>query len=194
MKKKREEKLSLLCEKMRNGLPLPYMGEDAILMREQSEKARKICAKINAHSFSSKRVTRYMQKLTGNHVGKDFRLFAPIYSDFGRNIVVGDNVFINAGCCFQDQAGIDIGDDVLIGHQVVFATLNHALKSEERSTCIGKGIKIGNRVWIGSHATILPGVEIGENSIVAAGALVKDNVPPNVIVGGVPAKILKQIS
>ena len=76
-----EEKLSLLCEKMRNGLPLPYMGEDAILMRGQSEKAHKICAKINVHSFSSKRVTRYMRKLTGNHVGKYFRLFAPIYRD-----------------------------------------------------------------------------------------------------------------
>ncbi|MDE7290185.1 MAG: sugar O-acetyltransferase, partial [Oscillospiraceae bacterium] len=122
-----------------------------------------------------------------------FRMFPPFYTDCGKNIHVGKNVFINAGCCFQDQGGITIGDDVLIGHQVVLATLNHDLDPDNRQSMIPKPIVIGNNVWIGSHATILGGVTIGDNAVIAAGAVVTKDVPENTVAGGVPAKIIKKI-
>ena len=123
----------------------------------------------------------------------NFRVFPPFYTDFGRNIQVGDNVFINACCQFQDQGGVILGDGCLIGHNVVFATLNHDLNVERRQICIPKGIKIGKNVWIGSNATILSGVTIGDNAVVAAGAVVTKDVKPNTIVGGVPAKFIKSL-
>ena len=102
-------------------------------------------------------------------------------------------MFINACCQFQDQGGIWIGDGCLIGHNVVFATLNHDLTPERRQICIPNSIKLGKNVWIGSNATILSGVKIGDNAVVAAGAVVHKDVEANSIVGGVPAKFIKWI-
>ena len=101
--------------------------------------------------------------------------------------------FINAGCQFQDQGGIWIGDDVLMGPQTVISTLNHVLNPDDRASMWASPVRIGDKVWIGAHATILPGVTIGEGAIVGAGAVVTKNVPPRTIVGGVPAKVLKTI-
>ena len=96
-------------------------------------------------------------------------------------------------CHFQDQGGITIGDGVLIGGHVELATLNHEQTPAARGDMLPAPIHIGQRVWIGAHATILPGVTIGDNAIIAAGAVVNRDVPANVIVGGVPAKVLKPI-
>ena len=120
-------------------------------------------------------------------------MFPPFYTDFGRNITIGKDVFINSGCHFQDQGGIEIGDDVLIGQQVVIATLNHDFNPEERGNMSPSPVKIGNKVWIGAHATILPGVTIGDGAVVAAGAVVTKSVPAFSVVAGVPAKIIKSI-
>ena len=117
----------------------------------------------------------------------------PFYSDCGVNITVGKNVFINSGCCFQDQGGITVGDGALIGHQVVIATLNHDLSPEKRASMKAAPVVIGKNAWIGSHATLLAGVTVGDGAVVAAGAVVTKDVPPRTVVGGVPAKILKPI-
>ena len=109
------------------------------------------------------------------------------------NSRVGKNVFINSGCHFQDQGGITIGNGVLIGHNVVLATLNHDFSPKKRSTLHPAPVVIGENVWIGSNATVVPGVTIGNGSIIAAGAVVTKNVPENVVVGGVPAKIIKAL-
>lgn len=103
-------------------------------------------------------------------------------------------MFINSGCHFQDQGGIEIGDGALIGHNVVLATINHDLDPAMNRKNHYAPIKIGAHVWIGSNATILSGVSIGEWSVVAAGAVVTKDVPPVTVVGGVPAKVLKKIS
>ena len=162
-------------------------------MHEAADRARKITAEINNSYRTMPQLRQLFSELIGQEMDEDFGLFPPFYTDYGRNIKVGRHVFINAGCCFQDQGGIEIGDNVQIGHQTVIATLNHDLNPEKRWNMIPSPVKIGNNVWIGSHATILAGVTIGDNSVVAAGAVVTKDVPANVVVGGVPAKILKTI-
>ena len=162
-------------------------------MHEAADRARKITAEINNSYRTMPELRQLFSELIGQKVDDDFGLFPPFYTDYGRNIKLGRHVFINAGCCFQDQGGIEIGDNVQIGHQTVIATLNHDLNPEKRWNMIPAPVKIGNNVWIGSHATILAGVTIGDNSVVAAGAVVNKDIPSNVVVGGVPAKIIKEI-
>ncbi len=132
--------------------------------------------------------------MIGKRVDDSFRLFPPFYTDFGKNIHIGKNVFINSGCHFQDQGGIKIGDGAFIGHNVVLATINHNLYPENNRKNHYAPIKIGSHVWIGSNATILQNVSIGEWAVVAAGTVVTKNVPPFTVVGGVPAKTIKVIS
>ncbi|WP_207940350.1 hypothetical protein DOK78_002167 [Enterococcus sp. DIV2402] len=158
-----------------------------------SNEARKITTKMNRDYYSSQEIRQFISELTGKVVDETLSIFPPFYTDSGKNITLGKNVFINAGCNFQDQGGIFIGDHTLIGHNVVLATLNHGIQPEDRTTLYPAPIIIGKNVWIGSNATILPGVTIGDNSIIAAGAVVSKNVSPNTIVGGVPAKVVKII-
>lgn len=158
-----------------------------------SEEARKITCVLNGGYHTNEEIRALFSELTGRDVDETFVLFPPFYTDCGKNIKVGKNVFINSGCCFQDQGGVIISDGVLIGQQVVLATLNHDIVPSKRKDMFPRPVKIGKNVWIGAHATILSGVEIGENSIVAAGAVVTKSVPDNVVVAGVPAKIIRHI-
>ena len=173
----------------------PLMADTEIhdFMCRLSQEARKITAALNNSYHTPKEIQDIFFDLTGKPIDKSFSMFPPFYTDFGKNITIGKNVFINAGCHFQDQGGIFIGDGVLIGHNVTLATLNHGFNPEDRGTLYPAPIVIGKNVWIGSDATILPGITIGENSIIAAGAVVTKNVPENVIAGGNPAKIIKKI-
>ncbi len=168
-------------------------SETHLEMHALSDEARRIAAELNNGYHTSEQLRVLFSKLIGREVDPSFGLFPPFYTDCGKNIRLGKRVFINSGCCFQDQGGIEIGDDVLIGQQVVIATLNHDLAPEKRGNMIPKPVKIGDKVWIGAHATILAGVTIGEGAVVAAGAVVTKDVPPRVVVAGVPAKIIKKI-
>lgn len=162
-------------------------------MHEGAERARRITALINGDFRTAEELRDLFSELTGEKVDGNFVLFPPFYTDYGQNIKVGKNVFINSGCCFQDQGGVEIGDNVLIGQQVVIATINHDLLPEKRSSMFPAPVKIGKDVWIGAHVTILPGVTIGRGAVVAAGAVVTKDVPENTVVAGVPAKIIKTI-
>ena len=102
-------------------------------------------------------------------------------------------MLINAGCQFQDQGGITIGDDVLVGPQTIIATLNHDPDPEKRGGMFAKPVVIGDKVWLGARVTICPGVTIGEGAIVGAGAVVTKDVPPRTVVAGVPARIIKEL-
>lgn len=157
------------------------------------QEAIRIGMEINNQYHEPQQLRALMSRLTGKTVDETFRLFPPFYTDFGKNITIGKNVFINSGCHFQDQGGIEIGDGVLIGHNVVIATINHALDPAKNRKNEYHPVKIGSNVWIGSNATILPGVTIGEWAVIAAGAVVTKDVPPYTIAGGVPARTLKQI-
>lgn len=168
-------------------------SEAHLHMHEGAERARKITAEINNCPRTMPELRKLFSQLTLREIDEDFGLFPPFYTDYGQNIKLGRHVFINSACCFQDHGGIEIGDNVQIGHQTVIATLNHDLDPAKRRNMIPAPVKIGNNVWIGAHCTILGGVTVGDNSVIAAGAVVTKDVPPNVVVGGVPAKILKEI-
>ena len=174
----------------------PYIvaeSEMHLHMHEGADNARKIMAQNNNSYHTMPELRQLFSELIGQEVDDKFGLFPPFYTDYGKNIRLGKGVFINEGCCFQDQGGIEICDNALIGQQVVIATLNHDLNPARRKNMIPAPVKIGNNVWIGAHATILAGVTIGDNAIVAAGSVVTKDVPANVVVGGVPAKIIKTI-
>ncbi len=169
-------------------------GSDTHLyMHEMSQRALALTAEINGKYHAPEELRRLFFELIGREYDETFGLFPPFSTDYGLNITLGKRVFINSGCCFQDQGGIEIGDDVLIGQQVVIATLNHDLHPARRGNMLPAPVKIGNKVWIGAHATILPGVTIGDGAVVGAGAVVTKDVPENAVVAGVPAKIIKTI-
>ena len=169
--------------------------EDEMLktFNKLSQEALKITMEINNKYHTPEEIVELFSELTGRNVDKSFRLFPPFHTDCGKNIKVGKNVFINACCKFQDQGGIEIGNGVLIGHNVTLATLNHDERPSHRQNIYPKPIKIGDNVWIGSNATILQGVTIGDGAIIGANAVVTKDVPKNTVVAGVPAKIIRKI-
>ena len=158
------------------------------------QEAVRIGMELNNQYHTPEEIREIMGRLTGKKIDSMFRLFPPFYTDFGKNITIGKDVFINSGCHFQDQGGITIGDGSLIGHNVVLATINHDLNPANNRKNHYAPIHIGCHVWIGSNATVLPGVTIGDWAVVAAGAVVSKDVPPFTVVGGVPAKVLKKVS
>ena len=162
-------------------------------MHEMSEEARRVTFRLNTAYHTADEVRELLSELFGYQVPQSLRVFPPLYADFGKNISVGEDVFINACCHFQDHGGVTLGDGCQIGHNVVFATLNHELLPERRGVTRPAPIVLGKKVWVGSNATILQGVTIGDNAVVAAGAVVTKDVPANTIVGGVPARVIKRI-
>ncbi|HIV63109.1 MAG TPA: sugar O-acetyltransferase [Candidatus Butyricicoccus avistercoris] len=162
-------------------------------MHKLAQEALQITSIINNGYHTPEEITQLFEKLIGKKVGKNFGMFPPFYTDCGKNITIGDNVFLNSGCKMQDQGGITIGDGTLVGHNVVFATINHDEDPSKRANMHPKPICIGKNVWIGANATILAGVTIGDGAIIAAGAVVNKDVKPFTMVGGVPAKFIKQI-
>ncbi|MCR3761577.1 sugar O-acetyltransferase [Clostridium felsineum] len=182
------------CLKILNtGKEIKNDSEVHRFMHFLSQEALKLTVELNNTYHTPEEVRNIFCKIIGRPVDNSFGLFPPFYTDCGKNITVGKNVFINAGCKFQDQGGIYIDDNVLVGHNVVLATLNHDFNPNNRGSMVPAPIKIGKNVWIGSNATVVPGVCIGNGSIVAAGSVVTKDVPENVIVAGVPAKVIKNI-
>lgn len=163
------------------------------LMMEVNDHSRKIMSDLNYTYHTKEEIIELFSRLIGKKVDDTFMLFPPFYTDFGKNINIGRNVFINSCCCFQDQGGIYIDDGVLVGHNVILATLNHDFDPNRREILHSAPIKIGKNVWIGSRSTILPGVKVGDGSIVAAGSVVNKDVPSNSIVAGIPSKVIKYI-
>lgn len=185
--------LDAFLQHLNSGKTVENGSEPHLFMHRASQEALRLTAEINGSYHTPEELRGLFSQLTGQPVDESFSLFPPFYTDCGKNIHIGKQVFINMGCKFQDQGGIFIGDGTLIGHNVVLATLNHAMQPERRSDMLPAPIHIGKRVWISSNATVLPGVTIGDGAVVAAGAVVTKNVPANTVVGGVPAKAIRHI-
>lgn len=158
-----------------------------------SQEALKITSEINGKYNPPEKIRELFSKLTESEIDETFGLFSPFYTDCGKNIKIGKNVFINACCRFQDQGGIEIGDGSLIGHNTTIATLNHDFNPLKRRNLTPSPVKIGKNVWIGSDCTILPGVTIGDGAIIGAGSVVTKSIPQNVIAVGNPARVIKEI-
>lgn len=163
-------------------------------MMENSREVMKLTLELNTKYNSAQEIVELMSKITGKEVDKSFAFFPPFNTDYGKNITFGKNVFLNSGCKFQDQGGITIGDNVLIGHNVVLATLDHNTCVSKRAELFAAPIVIEDNVWIGANATVTSGVTIGKGSIVAAGAVVTKDVPKYSIVGGIPAKVIRELT
>lgn len=157
-------------------------------MHAASQQALRITAALNGRYHSPGEVRALMSELTGRRVPDSFQLFPPFSADFGRNIRFGEDVFVNSGCRFQDQGGIDIGAGSLIGHNAVITTLNHEMVPSRRADMHPVRVVVGRGVWFGANVTVLPGVAIGDGAVVGAGAVVTKDVPAGAIVVGVPAK------
>lgn len=170
------------------------IGSEAFeLMHELSQEALKLTMELNNKYHTPEEIVEIFSQITGKDVDKTFRMFPPFYTDCGKNITVGKNVFINCCCKFQDQGGITIGNGVFIGHNVVIATLNHDINPNNRPAMTPKKVQIEDNVWIGSNVTILPGVTIHAGSIIGAGCVVTKDIPANHIAVGNPCKVLHKI-
>jgi acetyltransferase-like isoleucine patch superfamily enzyme len=152
----------------------------------------RLSAAMNA-STDIDQVRERLSDITGTNIDESTTIFPPFYTNFGKLITLGKNVFINHACSFLDMGGITIEDYVMIGPRVNLTSETHPINPSERETVIPKPVVIRRNVWIGAGATILPGVTVGENAIVAAGAVVSRDVPANSVVAGIPAKIVKII-
>lgn len=159
------------------------------------KRAMAITAALNRLTFNdADEVRALFSELIGKKVDESFSLIPPFYTAGGDEIRVGRNVFINQNCTFYDLGGLDIGDDVMIGPNVSIITTGHPLEpSQRRAVTLGKPIVIERNVWIAAGATIVGGVTVGENSVVAAGSVVTKDVPPNTLVGGNPARVIRSI-
>jgi len=159
------------------------------------KRAGMITAALNRLTFDdADEVRALFSELIGQPVDNSFLLIPPFYTSGGDEIRVGRNVFINQNCTFYDLGGLHIADDVMIGPNVSIITSGHPLDpAQRRSVTFGKRIVIERNVWIAAGATIIGGVTVGENSVVAAGSVVTGDVPPNSLVGGNPARFIRLV-
>lgn len=160
-------------------------------MHRAAQDALRIIAELNTGFRTPGEVRALLSELTGTTVAESVTVFPPFSCEFGKNLTLGTNIFINMGCRFQDTGGITIGDGTLVGHGTTLTTLNHAEDPDRRSDMIPAPIVIGSKVWLGAAVTVLPGVSIGAGAIVGAGAVVTKDVPADAVVAGVPARVLR---
>ncbi len=186
------EKLEEIRLEFCSDIPTPINHTAFELINPMVQETLQLIAQINFKGDIDE-ARKILSQLTSQKLDASVTVFPPFTTNFGKFLKIGKDVFINHGCSFLDLGGITIEDHVLIGPQVKLVTENHPIDPKTRRGMLAKPILIKKNAWIGAGATVLPGVTIGENSIVAAGAVVSKDVPDNVIVGGIPAKFLKSI-
>lgn len=181
-----------ILERAYAGEPISADDPEFETLTKALEEARHITAELNFTYHSPEEVREIVRKL-GVDVDDTATIRPPFYADFGRSLHIGARVFINQLCCFMSRGNITIEEDVKIGPRVNLITLNHGIKPDERRIITSQPIYIKRNAWLGAAVTVIPGVTIGENSIVGAGAVVTHDVPDNAIVAGVPAKVIRYL-
>jgi acetyltransferase-like isoleucine patch superfamily enzyme len=182
-----------IFSRLRSGEPIRLNDPEYSIIQTVVDRTLRITNELN-NTGDVNVVRELLSNITGNSIDETSTIFPPFHVNFGRFMTIGKNVFINHACSFLDIGGITIEDHVLIGPRVNIVTENHPLDPTDRRALITQPVVIKRNAWIGAGATILPGVTIGENAVVAAGAVVSKDVPANTVVGGVPAKFIKTIN
>lgn len=176
---------------LKAGEAIPMDDPDYPKIREEVNRTMRLSNKLNAATDVDE-IRKYLGEIIGELVDESTAVFTPFYTNIGRNINLGRNVFINHACSFLDLGGITIEDDVMIGPRVNIISESHRAEIADRKTLVPGAMEIKRNAWIGVAATVMPGVTIGENAVVAAGALVTKDVPENTVAAGVPAKVIKE--
>jgi len=179
-----------IFDRLKKGETIPPNDPQAYKMREASFNTKKLLVQMN-NATDPEEIRDLLGQITGSVIDESVAVFTPLYINYGKHTKIGKNVFINFDCVFLDLGGITIEDGVLIAPKVSLLSESHPVSPDKRHSLVPKPIHIKKNAWIGANATILQGVTIGENSVVAAGSIVSKDIPDNVIVGGTPAKILK---
>lgn len=177
---------------LKSGKELPMEHPKMHTLKDSASEAFKVLKSFN-QEYNIDHGRDLFTTLIGKKIPESSTVYPPFYTNYGKNITIGENVFINHDCSMLDLGGITIEDEVMIGPRVSITSENHPVNPATRKTLVPGSVTIKKNAWIGGGAFILPGVTIGENSVVAAGAVVNRDVPANVVVGGVPAKIIKQL-
>jgi len=181
-----------IFDRLKNGETIHPNDGEIEEIRQVCYQTKKQLLELNASS-EPKKIHQLLEQITDSKIDESVAIFTPWHVNYGKNTQFGKNVFINFDCVFLDLGGIIIEDNVQIAPKVSLLTEGHPVQPQTRQSLLAKPILIKKNAWVGANATILQGVTIGENSIVAAGSVVSENVPDNVIVGGIPTKIIKKI-
>lgn len=171
-------------------LPGSHIYDEIHVLKANNEQ---VVMEMNGKYHKPKEIRRYLQEITGRSIDDSVTVSQPFYTDFGKHISFGKDIFINQNVTFVDLGGIVIEDHVLIGPMCRIISVNHLVDPKKRRGLSVASVKIEENAWLGANVTILPGVTVGKNSIVAADSTVTKDVPENVIVAGSPAKVIKEI-
>ena len=181
-----------IFERLRNGELVSHTDAEFYKLQDAYYAVKPLLNQIN-QSVNATEMRQIFGQITGATIDDSVGIFTPLQTNYGKNIKIGKNVFINFNCTFLDLGGITIEDGVMIAPNVNLLSEGHPVAPKDRHYIFGKPILIQSNAWIGGNVTILPGVTIGKNAIVAAGSVVNKDVPDNTIVGGIPAKVIKEI-
>lgn len=180
-----------IYERLLNGESIPTGDAGLATLAADAEHTFAILQKINTSTTVSG-VRDALSELLSEPVDSTTTVYTPFSINSGKNLKLGKHIFINQNCQILDLGGVEIKDHVKIGPRVSILSETHPVDPATRKTLIGKPVVIEENVWLGSGCTILPGVTVGVNSVVAAGAVVNKDVPANVVVAGVPAKVIRE--
>ena len=182
-----------IFERDRSGEEVSMRDPDFHLIYDVIHDTMAKLQRMNTTVMTADEVRQVFADVTGTEPDETLTLFPPFYLDFGKNLKVGRNVLIQQCCTFMDRCGITIGDNTFIAPKVNLITINHPAAPSRRDSTYGAPIVIGRNVWIGIASTVLPGVTIGDISIVGANSVVTHDVPPNTIVAGSPARKIGEV-
>ncbi|MFT2008716.1 DapH/DapD/GlmU-related protein [Pontibacter sp. 13R65] len=181
-----------IFERLRKGEAISPDDSQSGRLRAASYATMELVQIMN-NSSNPEEIRIILGQITESEIDASTAVFPPLYINYGKNTKIGKNVFINFGCTFLDLGSITIEDYVMLAPGVKLLSESHPLSSENRQSLVAKPIHIKRNAWIGANATILQGVTVGENAVVAAGAVVSKDVPDNAVVGGIPAKLIRAI-
>ncbi|KAG7914446.1 hypothetical protein KL927_004640 [Ogataea polymorpha] len=181
-----------IFQKLLKDRSIPGNEPEAYKLLQASYETKKLVLQMN-QSADPAEIQDLLAKITESEIDGTVNIFTPLHINYGKNLKIGKNVFINFDCVFLDLGGITIEDGVLIAPKVNLLSEGHPVEPAIRSSLLVGPIHIKKNAWVGANATILSGVTVGENSVVAAGAVVTQDVPDNTVVGGIPAKVLRKL-